>query len=73
MGKLTWTSEAPTEPGAYWIRAPHETESESWEIVWVRRGVNGCYARSPDGVEVVRVQELDYCQWAGPLPEPEAT
>ncbi|MCP4339782.1 MAG: hypothetical protein GY799_13045 [Desulfobulbaceae bacterium] len=64
---ITWTSEAPTEPGWYWFAL----SDYEWQIVRVviRPGHKYMCISAWGSEEYIRVNGI-VANWAGPIPEP---
>ncbi len=65
---MTWTREAPTAPGEYWMRESH---GESRGIVAVRKNYGNGKMEWLNGYGWHEVAEKE-ADWAGPIPEPES-
>lgn len=62
-GKLTWTSQAPTEPGWYWCKQPNRKRGHIVHVLKINRLSCDCAGDE--------WRTLNAYHWSGPLPEPQ--
>lgn len=68
---LTWTREAPTKPGWYWMRQHNAVTGPYVSVVLVYLAGGFLYTEPYDDYSPPpRVSDWRPCEWAGPIPEP---
>lgn len=66
---LTWTTEAPTEPGWYWAK-PAVGAADIVEVSRKGGAMSVVFYSAFSPPDNVYVDDID-CQWAGPIEPPE--
>lgn len=77
-GGPAWTRNPPTAPGYYWLRVRDDGEAVVVRVVWstwhtMAKALLILWPGSPEDTELLPyVARTPRCQWAGPIPTPQA-